>query len=77
MTPTAFAASAFTDVPDTHWASSYIQRAYEKGWVNGMSQTIYAPSDSLTRAQFLKMSKICLILHQFIVLQCQLIDLGL
>ena len=55
MTPTAFAASAFTDVPDTHWASSYIQRAYEKGWVNGMSQTIYAPSDSLTRAQFLKM----------------------
>ena len=55
MTPTAFAASAFTDVPDTHWASSYIQRAYEKGWVNCMSQTIYAPSDSLTRAQFLKM----------------------
>ena len=55
MTPTAFAASAFTDLPDTHWASSYIQRAYEKGWVNGMSQTIYAPSDSLTRAQFLKM----------------------
>ena len=55
MTPTAFAASAFTDVPDTHWASSYIQRAYEKGWGNGMSQTIYAPSDSLTRAQFLKM----------------------
>ena len=51
----AFAASAFTDVPDSHWASDYIQQAYENGWVNGVSQSRYAPSDTLTRAQFLKM----------------------
>ena len=55
MASTALAASAFTDVPDTHWASSYIQQAYEKGWINGMTANTYAPSGTLTRAQFLKM----------------------
>ena len=29
-------AAGFTDVPDSHWASGYIQRAYEEDWVHGM-----------------------------------------
>ena len=48
-------AAGFTDVPDSHWASGYIQRAYEEDWVHGMGSGKYAPAGTLTRAQFLTM----------------------
>ena len=48
-------AAGFTDVPDSHWASGYIQRAYEEDWVHGMGGGKYAPAGTLTRAQFLTM----------------------
>ena len=34
-----FAASSnptFTDVPSTHWAYTYIERAADEGWMNGV-----------------------------------------
>ena len=48
-------AAGFTDVPNSHWASGYIQRAYEEDWVHGMGSGKYAPAGTLTRAQFLTM----------------------
>ena len=48
-------AAGFTDVPDSHWASGYIQRTYEEDWVHGMGGGKYAPAGTLTRAQFLTM----------------------
>ena len=42
-------------MPDSHWASGYIQRAYEEDWVHGMGSGKYAPAGTLTRAQFLTM----------------------
>ena len=42
-------------MPDSHWASGYIQRAYEEDWVHGMGGGKYAPAGTLTRAQFLTM----------------------
>ena len=53
--PALAADSGFTDVPDNHWASSYIRRAYEADWVHGMGDGKYVPAGTLTRAQFLTM----------------------
>ena len=48
-------AAGFTDVPDSHWASGYLQRGYAEDWVHGMGSGKYAPAGTLTRAQFLTM----------------------
>ena len=49
----------FTDVATSHWACGYVEDAYDKGLVNGMSfydqgntrYVTYAPEGTLTRAQ--------------------------
>lgn len=41
--------SGFTDI-NGHWASSYIARAYELGWITGYGST-YAPDRNLSRAE--------------------------
>lgn len=41
--------TGFSDVYG-HWASSYIGRAYELGWINGYGST-YAPDQYVTRAE--------------------------
>ena len=41
--------SGFTDI-NGHWASSYIARAYELGWITGYGST-YAPDRYLSRAE--------------------------
>lgn len=56
MVGTAFAAPAsFTDVPDNHWAYSYIQRAAAEGIVNGMGNNRFQPSGIVTSAQYVTM----------------------
>lgn len=45
-------AKAFADVPETHWAVSYIKDLTEKGVLNGKSETEFAPEDNITRAEF-------------------------
>lgn len=47
-------AALFTDTRK-HWASEYINALSEKGIVNGVSDTIFAPNGTVTRAEYLKM----------------------
>ena len=54
-TPAQASASTFTDVPENHWANSYVEQAYAAGWVRGMGGGRYEPKGTLTRAQFLTM----------------------
>lgn len=49
--PEAQPEGAFTDTVG-HWAESYINSAAELGLINGMSDGIYAPDSTMTRAQF-------------------------
>ena len=41
----------FTDVPDTAWYYTAVKNAYMAGYVNGKSDTSFAPDDSITRAE--------------------------
>ena len=45
----------FTDVPSSHWSYSYVERAAENGWVNGVGNNKFAPNDTLTFSQFYTM----------------------
>ena len=45
----------FSDVPTTHWAYSYVERAADNGWVNGIGNGKFAPNDTLTFSQFYTM----------------------
>ncbi|MCI8478875.1 MAG: hypothetical protein HFE97_11200 [Oscillospiraceae bacterium] len=49
------AGSAFSDVPENHWAYSYIDRANSASWVKGIGGGIYAPDRTLTAVEFLTM----------------------
>lgn len=42
--------SAFQDVPDSYWASDYINAAYEKGWITGYDGR-FNPDSPITREQ--------------------------
>ena len=46
-------ASIFTDVPDTYWAATWIERLYNAGITGGCSTNpmMYCPEDTVTRAQ--------------------------
>lgn len=53
---TAFAASVkFTDVPDSHWASSSISEMADKGIMSGIGNNLFAPSQQLSNAEFVTM----------------------
>lgn len=53
---TAFAASVkFTDVPDSHWASSSITEMADKGIMSGIGNNLFAPSQQLSNAEFITM----------------------
>lgn len=52
----AFAASAtFTDVPTTHWAYAYVEKAVAEGYVTGVGNNRYNPSGTITYAEFCTM----------------------
>ena len=44
-------ATPFADVPATHWASGYVNVAFNKGIVTGVSETKFNPDDNVTYAQ--------------------------
>lgn len=48
----SYYSSSYSSFSDTvgHWASSYIQRAYELGWINGYGKT-YKPDQYINRAE--------------------------
>ncbi|MBQ2997303.1 MAG: S-layer homology domain-containing protein, partial [Oscillibacter sp.] len=41
----------FLDVPESHWAREYISTASGFGWVNGVTDELFAPDRSITRAE--------------------------
>lgn len=41
----------FPDVPEDHWARSYITTAYNNGWISGHSDGTFAPDAGITRAE--------------------------
>lgn len=43
--------SGFTDVPGSHWAHPYVEQAVEEGWVAGVGDGRFGPSDPVTYAQ--------------------------
>ena len=56
LSTTAFAASVkFTDVPSNHWASSSITEMADKGIMSGIGNNLFAPSNTLTGAEFVTM----------------------
>lgn len=53
--PAMAAGPTFSDVPANHWAYSYVERAAENGWVNGIGNGKFAPGNTLTFAEFYTM----------------------
>lgn len=45
----------FTDVPESHWAAAYIERAVNAGIIVGNTDGTFNPEGSVTRAQFVTM----------------------
>lgn len=45
----------FTDVPESHWASGYINVATHEGVINGQGDGTFAPEEEVTYHQFVKM----------------------
>ena len=41
----------FIDVPDNHWGKEAINYCTEKGYMNGISEDLFAPDKALTRAE--------------------------
>ena len=46
---------SFEDLQEDHWAYRYIMTLVEGGYLNGMSDTEFAPDENVTREQFAKM----------------------
>ena len=56
LSTTAFAASVkFSDVPDSHWASTSISKMADKGIMSGIGNNLFAPSQQLSNAEFITM----------------------
>lgn len=51
----AFETPAFTDVPKSHWAYTFIETAAGKGWVSGTGGGKFEPAKNLTNAEFVTM----------------------
>jgi uncharacterized repeat protein (TIGR02543 family) len=43
--------NAFSDIPSTHWALSYINSAAVRGWVQGFPDNTFRPDERTSRAQ--------------------------
>jgi len=48
-------ATVFTDVAADHWATGYINLAYQSGIINGYGDGTFGPSDPVTHEQAIKM----------------------
>ncbi|OGC82116.1 MAG: hypothetical protein A2V81_03130 [Candidatus Abawacabacteria bacterium RBG_16_42_10] len=47
---------SFTDVPQSHWAYTYIQYLFENSIVNGYGNGKYGPENDITRAEIVKIA---------------------
>ena len=45
-------AASFTDVPEKAWYKAAVDYVSEKGWMNGVGETTFAPTMDVTRAMF-------------------------
>lgn len=45
----------FRDVPPTHWAYRYVETAYQKGIISGMTETTFEPDAKVTFEQAVRM----------------------
>lgn len=45
----------FSDMQGAEWAKEYVGALYEKGIINGIGGGMFAPGNSVTRAEFVKM----------------------
>lgn len=52
---TAFAASKFTDVPETYWASTAINDMTDKGVLKGYADGTFKPGNPVSKAEFAHM----------------------
>lgn len=43
----------FVDVPEDAWFYEAVKYTYHKGWVNGVTDTLFQPNGTMTRAMFL------------------------
>ena len=53
--------AAFTDVPSTHWAYTYVQKASDNGLVSGIGNGLYGVDNQLSAADFATM--VCALLY--------------
>jgi len=60
-TATVFASALpFADVKTKAWYYSYVKESYEKGYMEGMPGGLFAPDESVTRAQYVTiLSRLC------------------
>lgn len=54
--PASAASPTFTDVPTTHWAYAYVEKAASAGYVSGIGDNKYSPSGTVTYAEFCTMT---------------------
>lgn len=52
---TTATAAEFVDVPTDYWAYNTISELADKGIINGIAPNTYAPAETITRAQFVKL----------------------
>lgn len=45
----------FSDVPTSHWAYSYVERAADNGWVNGVGNGKFGPDQQISYAELFTM----------------------
>lgn len=50
-----YAATTFKDVPYSHWARAYIQKAVSQGIISGYTDGTFKPDKAITRAEFTRM----------------------
>ena len=55
-TISANASTKFTDIPRNAWYSGYVKYLSNNGIIYGKSKTVFAPNDSITRAEFTAMA---------------------
>ncbi len=48
--------TTFSDVSIVHWAYDYVEELHTKGIINGRGNKVFAPSDTVTREEFVKMA---------------------
>lgn len=59
LMPTANAAT-FSDVPDNHWAKSYIEQMQGSNIINGYEDGTFKPEKEVKVGEFIKMATLCI-----------------